>query len=120
MPQDNDQRPAVEDCLGARRFHLGSSHTHRVSGELVPFEVDLVHGAVSTVYAARVLLLGKTWHALEGGTIEGLDHDARTLCVTKSVVTQINQLDVRALYIRSRVSTPVLGSSVSTAAPFRS
>jgi hypothetical protein len=93
-------RPAADCDFGVQRLHVGSAHTHRASGERVPYEVDLLHSVESTSYAARVLLGGTTWHALDEGTIAGLDRGARTFCVTRAVLTQIDRLDLHVLTFR--------------------
>jgi hypothetical protein len=90
-------RPDIEGPLGVQRFHFGSSHMHRVTGERVPYEVDLLHSAESTVYAARILL-GTNWCALEEGAIAGPDPNTRALLATQSVLTQIDRLDLAALH----------------------
>ncbi|RZL87461.1 MAG: hypothetical protein EOP82_26235 [Variovorax sp.] len=76
---------------------IGGQHVHSITGDSITYQVDLDHGPESTYYAARVLLLGETWHELESGTIAGTDRNARTPQVMEAVFAQIDGLDFKAL-----------------------
>lgn len=89
--------PGLTELPGIQRLQIGGEHVQAGSGKLVTYKVDLAHGADTTNYEGRVLLLGAKWHELEGGTVTGTERSARTQQVSMSVLAQIDQLDLEAL-----------------------